>query len=102
MGVLANAPGCERASQRSAHRLCDLFAVSQVSQQRDMLVNLEIHMSESCEFEKHTTVGDDDAVDRFRKPMWPVTVYWLIYRLMLTVVRDPTVQTMRAGQKIVN
>lgn len=52
VGVLANAPGCEKASLRSAHRLCDLFAVSQVSQQRDMLVNLEMHMSESCQVYK--------------------------------------------------
>lgn len=47
--MLANAPGCEKASHRAAHRLCDLFAVSPVSQQRDMLVNLEMHMSESSE-----------------------------------------------------
>lgn len=49
IGVLAMAPGCERASQRGAQRLCDLFAVSEAAQQRDVLVNLEMHMAESGE-----------------------------------------------------
>lgn len=48
VGVLATAPGCERASQRTAQRLCDLFAVSETAQQRDVLVNLEMHMAEEC------------------------------------------------------
>lgn len=49
VGVLASAPGCERASQRAAQRLCDRFAVSEAAEQRDMLVNLEMHMAESGE-----------------------------------------------------
>lgn len=49
VGVLAHAPGHEKASYRASQRLCDMFAVSEVSQQRDMLVNLEMHMSESSE-----------------------------------------------------
>lgn len=49
IGVLANAPGYEKASQRAAHRLCDLFAVSEAAQRRDMLVNLEMHMGESSD-----------------------------------------------------
>lgn len=115
IGVLANAPGCEKASQRSAHRLCDLFAVSSVSQQRDMLVNLEMHMLESGEvirIEKKNIskikllwfqikFKEHEESNGFLKPLWPVVLFWLCYRLLLTVLRDPTIQTLRIIQKLV-
>lgn len=46
---MATAPGAEKASQRVANRFCDLFAISDEAQQRDLLVNLEMHILESGE-----------------------------------------------------
>ncbi|XP_055609215.1 protein scarlet isoform X2 [Uranotaenia lowii] len=94
IGVLAMAPGYEKASQRSAHRLCDLFAVSEAASQRDVLINLEMHMAETGDF----NVTEEKNLSR--KPLWAYTVFWLTYRCFLTVVRDPTVQYLRLLQKI--
>lgn len=94
IGVLASAPGSEKASQRAALRLCDLFAVSEASQRVEMLVNLEMSMAESGEFQPKDEL--------FLKPFWLLTVYWLIYRNFLNVLRDPSVQTLRILQKIVS
>lgn len=96
IGVLASTPGYEKSSQRSVNRICDFFTVSEQSQQLDMLINFEMHMCESGEFH----VKDEERL--FDKPFWIVTMYWLTYRTLLTVVRDPTVQAMRMVQKIVS
>ncbi|XP_053664764.1 protein scarlet [Anopheles marshallii] len=94
IGALATAPGFEKASQRAAHRLCDLFAVSEAAGQRDVLINLEVHMAESGDYrvteEKHLS----------GRPHWFHATLWLTYRALLTVVRDPTVQYLRLLQKI--
>ncbi|XP_058444348.1 protein scarlet [Malaya genurostris] len=94
IGVLATAPGYEKASQRSAHRMCDLFAVSEAAGQRDVLINLEMHIAESANF------NVKDAKNLFRKPFWVLTTFWLTYRAFLVVVRDPTIQWLRLLQKI--
>ena len=94
INVLATAPGHEKQSQRSASRLCDLFAVSEAAGQRDMLVNFELHMAESGEFQVH------EEEKKFKKPYWISTLFWLTYRILLTIVRDPTVQYLRIIQKM--
>ncbi|KXJ69920.1 hypothetical protein RP20_CCG025406 [Aedes albopictus] len=96
IGVLATAPGYEKASQRSAQRLCDLFAVSEAAGQRDVLINLEMHMAETGDFK----ITEESYLSR--KSNWLCTTYWLTYRAFLTVVRDPTVQYLRLLQKIVS
>ncbi|XP_035783615.1 protein scarlet-like [Anopheles albimanus] len=94
ISTLATSPGLERASQRSTHRLCDLYAVSEAAGQRDVLINLEVHMAETGEFlltdEQHLATTSP----------WPYATFWLTYRTLLTVVRNPTVQYLRFCQKI--
>lgn len=95
ISVLSTETGsCERASLKTASRLCDLFAVSEASQQRDLLVNLEMHMYESG------TYKVQDELNGFRPPLWVTTFYWLTWRSLLTVLRDPTVQLLRILQKV--
>ena len=36
----------------------------------------------------------------FQSPLWITSFYWLFWRSMLTVFRDPTVQLLRILQKI--
>lgn len=96
IGVLAPAPGCERASLKTANRLCDLFAVSDAAQQRDMLINLELHIAE-----EGNLITKYDAAN-FKRPWWITTVFWLTYRSFLTVMRDHKIQTLRIFQKIVS
>lgn len=115
---MANAPGYEQACQKASHRLCDLFAVSKWAEQRDLLVNLEIHMCESGEvniaqkcyyftFFSFLNIFVFVQLEKFndsnhyRKPFWPVTLYWLIYRNLLILCRDPTVQLLKLVQKMV-
>lgn len=95
ISVLSTDTGsCERISNRISGRICDLFAVSDASQQRDLLVNLEMHMHESGTYQvKNELVG-------FKGPLWMTTLYWLIWRSFLSVIRDPTVQYLRILQKI--
>lgn len=74
--------------------MCDLFAVSEVSQQVDLLVNLELHMYETG------TYKVQDEMRGFLPPLWIKTFYWITWRSLLTVIRDPTVQLLRILQKI--
>lgn len=94
IGVLATDPGYEQASQRSAQYLCDLFAVSSAAKQRDMLVNLEIHMAQSGDFPY------DTEVDIFKAAAWYKKFHVIWYRTTLTLLRDPTVQWLRFLQKM--
>lgn len=94
IGVLATDPGSERASQRVAHHLCDLFAVSSAAKQRDMLVNLEFHMAETSDY------PFDTEVDDFKNIHWIHTLYLLSFRTILSEYRDPTIPLLRIAQKI--
>ncbi|KAI8041808.1 protein scarlet [Drosophila gunungcola] len=94
IGVLATDPGYEQASQRSAQHLCDQFAVSSAAKQRDMLVNLEIHMAQSGNF------PFDTEVESFRGVAWYKRFHVVWLRASLTLLRDPTIQWMRFIQKI--
>lgn len=94
IGVLATDPGYEQASQRSAQHLCDQFAVSSAAKQRDMLVNLEIHMAQSGNY------PFDTEVDSFRGVAWYKRFYVVWLRATLTLLRDPTIQWMRFVQKM--
>lgn len=95
ISVLSTETGTnERMSQRISGRICDMFAVSEASQQRDLLVNLEMHMYESGTYQVQ------DELKGFKQPFWVTTFYWLTWRSLLTVVRDPTVQYLRILQKI--
>lgn len=71
-----------------------MFAVCDASQERDLLVNLEMHMSDSAE------ILDYKGNFEFKGPYWFQTTFWLINRSLLTVVRDPTIQVLRTVQKI--
>lgn len=84
----------EAAAQRTSKRICDMFAVSEAAQQRDLLVNLEIHMWESGSYQV-----EDDFID-FQAPSASTTLYWLIWRFFMTVTRDPKVQYLRLFQKV--
>nr|AAQ23526.1 RH66336p [Drosophila melanogaster] len=94
IGVLATDPGYEQASQRSAQHLCDQFAVSSAAKQRDMLVNLEIHMAQSGNF------PFDTEVESFRGVAWYKRFHVVWLRASLTLLRDPTIQWLRFIQKI--
>ncbi|XP_049540478.1 protein scarlet [Anopheles darlingi] len=95
ISTLASSPGLEKASQRSTHRLCDLYAVSEAAGQRDVLINLELHMAETGDFRR----TDEQHLATATGP-WPYATFWLTYRALLTVVRNPTVQYLRFCQKI--
>jgi ATP-binding cassette, subfamily G (WHITE), eye pigment precursor transporter len=95
INVLSTEGGsCERTSQKTASRICDLYAVSEASQQRDLLVNLEIHMFETGNY------SIQDGLRNFKPPFYWKTFYWLTWRACLTVIRDPTVQLLRILQKV--
>ncbi|GAB0088669.1 protein scarlet [Sergentomyia squamirostris] len=95
IGLLATYPGDENSSRRMAHRLCDLFAVSPMAEERDVLVNLEFHMAEKAEFDIEGHHGR-----RMRNLWWYKKIYWLVYRAFLSVTRDSSIQTLRIVQKI--
>jgi ATP-binding cassette, subfamily G (WHITE), eye pigment precursor transporter len=95
IGTLSSPPGLEKASKKSINRICDLFAVSETAKQRDLLINFEVHMSEVAVFQ----IKEEEK--RFKKPFWITTFFWLTYRSLLQVCRDPAVQVLRVVQKIV-
>lgn len=87
IGVLANTD-TERGTQNAADKLCDAFIA--VNQNRNQMVYISTN-SDWIEDRKY----------EIQKPLWIITIYWLIYRNLLIVVRDPSIQKLRIVQKIV-
>ena len=90
----SDAGSSEKLSFKTASRICDLFAVSEASQQVELLVNLEIHMYETGTYQVQ------DELKGFKPPLWITTFYWLTWRSLLSVIRDPSIQYLRILQKI--
>jgi hypothetical protein len=84
----------ERSAHRVSSRICDLYAVSESAQQRDLLVNLEVHMYESGVYRV------EDELANFKPPSSFTTLYWLTWRFLMSIVRDPKIQYLRLLQKI--
>lgn len=100
-----------------AHRICDAYAVSRIPETR----KLQSISEESLDDVSRYVIPDDLLFEKstifptfffnfqqyhemhsdFRKPYWILTIYWLIHRNFLIVVRDPSVQMLRIVQKIV-
>lgn len=70
-----------------AQRLCDAFEASRADQSTQTAHNFAI---------------EEDKQGEIQKPLWIFTIYWLIYRNMLIVARDPSIQKIRIVQKIVS
>lgn len=49
-----------------------------------------------------TFIIEDDIKSDIQKPLWIYTVFWLIHRNFLIVMRDPTIQKLQIVQKIVS
>lgn len=97
IGVLSTEYGqSDRSAQRISTRICDMFAVSDAASQRDLLVNLEMHMYESGAYRI------EDEMSTFKAPFCHTTMYWLVWRFFISVIRDPTIQYLRLWQKIGN
>lgn len=95
IGVLSTEYGqSERSAHRTSSRICDLFAVSEAAHQRDLLVNLEVHMHESGIYKI------EDELSNYKPPRAITTIYWLVWRFLISVFRDPTIQNLRILQKI--
>lgn len=98
-----------------AHRICDAYAVSQIPETRKLQSISEESLDDvrsRCprramkkkkknNLLKHSIQQCFSKQSDFRKPLWILTILWLIHRNFLIVVRDPTVQTLRIIQKIV-
>lgn len=85
---------CDTASHKTSKKICDNFAVSEASLQRDLLVNLELHMFEAGSY------SIKDGMKGFKSPFYMRTFFWLTWRAFLTVLRDPSVQLLRILQKV--
>ena len=68
--------------------------MSSAAKQRDMLVNLEIHMAESGDY------PFDKEVNSFRPAAWYLKFHVIWYRFTLTLLRDPKVLWLRFIQKM--
>lgn len=74
-------------SNNVAHQLCDAFEATRKDQATEQLNGFIIE--------------EDNKQYEVKKPLWIFTVYWLIYRNLLIVARDPSIQKLRILQKIV-
>lgn len=71
-----------------AQQLCDAFEVCRQDKQMKTI---------------DTFIIEDDLMKcDIEKPLWIFTVFWLIHRNFLIVVRDPTIQKLQILQKIVS
>lgn len=85
IGVLAKSN--EVDGMRNASKLCDAYDA----------INRNNHRSDFENFD-----GIEDSKYDVQKPFWIFTLYWLIYRNLLIVLRDPSIQRIRILQKVVS
>lgn len=85
IGVLSKTDA-DKDVNNVAHQLCNAFDASRKNELSQITNNLVI---------------ENDKQHEIQKPLWIFTVYWLIYRNLLIVARDPTIQKLRIVQKIV-
>lgn len=78
-------PGKE--ANHVAHQLCDAFEASRTDE-----------LTES----QNGFVIEEDRQYEIQKPHWILIVWWLVYRNLLIVARDPSIQKCRIIQKIVS
>lgn len=71
-----------------AHQLCNAFDASR----KDEMMQTTNHLQNE---------NENDKKYEIQKPLWIFTIYWLIYRNLLIVMRDPSIQKLRIVQKIV-
>lgn len=99
IGVLSKTdPGEE--PNNVAHQLCDAFETSRRQSGDDDADE----MIQSPPTNGFATNGGEELkrYETVQKPLWIFTVYWLIYRNLLIVARDPSIQKIRILQKIVS
>lgn len=88
IGILSRTT-LEKDGESAANQLCDAFEA--------------IQHDEPVEISSKTNAGTtDDAKYERKKPFWICTVFWLIQRNWLIVLRDPSIQNLRILQKIVS
>ncbi|XP_031636507.1 protein scarlet [Contarinia nasturtii] len=68
-----------------AHQLCDAFEATR--------------QDHTCEISNDFAIEEERKYD-VQKPLWIITVYWLIYRNLLIVARDPHIQKIRIVKAI--
>ncbi|XP_046741059.1 ABC multidrug transporter H-like [Diprion similis] len=95
IATLATAPRYEDASRRNAQRICDAFLVSDASKENDLIIQLELHISNS-----YNWTGETEDICKFKEPWWWTKLYWLINRGTIQVIRDPSVQLLRILLKL--
>ncbi|KAH9629425.1 hypothetical protein HF086_013339 [Spodoptera exigua] len=95
--VLSLTPGSESASRQAIKSVCDRFAVSDEAKELDMEIQYEFHMMDNEDSTRSLAVEPHDT---FVAPFFLTKLWWLIYRYLLIVIRDPRVQFVRILQKL--
>lgn len=83
--------------RRRVKRICDRFAVSDYAEEVELLQSYEAHLAASSTEEAWRAFT---TKSHFWAPFWIVQLFLLIRRSFVTVIRDPSVQTIRILQKI--
>ncbi|XP_044734552.1 protein scarlet [Chrysoperla carnea] len=93
--IIATTPGSEEASKTSIRKICDQYAVSEAAKEVEFVVQYEFHMGISSDQSSFTRKLKKNG------PFWWSKLYWITYRCILQVLRDPSVQRLRMIQKVV-
>ncbi|XP_071445742.1 protein scarlet isoform X2 [Hetaerina americana] len=84
--------------RRRVKRICDRFAVSDYADEVELLQRYEAHLAASLADDKEWKAYTTKSY--FWAPLWIMQLFWLTYRSFVTVIRDPSVQSIRILQKV--
>ncbi|KZC05435.1 Protein scarlet [Dufourea novaeangliae] len=95
IAIAAAGSESENTGKGVARKLCDLFLMSDASSEIDRILEKEVQFEQSSSVK--ACFGPKSIVKRKR---YCTRLYWLVYRDVLQVFRDPSVQLFRILQKV--
>ncbi|KAL1138136.1 hypothetical protein AAG570_009828 [Ranatra chinensis] len=93
VNTLAPTPGSELSTQAAVKRLSLQFALSEQAKTNDMVIKYEQQVAKVRYSNKCTNLR--------KPPLWISKFYWLWFRSVLEIIRNPNIQWIKIFQKLI-
>ncbi|KAI2474003.1 scarlet [Diabrotica virgifera virgifera] len=92
--TLSTTPGYEDNCRQTVKRICDQFAVSDEAKEVEIVVQYELHMG------RVATQRKFELRQNFKEIRWLSKLFWLTYRWILEIYRNPSLEAMKIAQRM--
>ncbi|XP_076166932.1 protein scarlet-like isoform X3 [Ptiloglossa arizonensis] len=99
--IVATGSPAENGEGDVARKVCDMFLTSEAADEINYILMKEIQLENSSDFQATSKLFLDSKSVIHKGPRYCSRLYWLVYRDVLQVLRDPSVQIIRILQKVI-